>query len=346
MQTDAISRRPDDIVVVSAADDGYAMPLAVTIRSLIDRLGKERRVRLFVLDGGLSPNSRERLLKSWQDSRLTVEWIEPDLRLVTGLNTNGHVSASTYLRLLMPTLLPASITRAIYLDADVLVQRDIGVLWDEPMGGHAVLAAQDFGAPWMDSTVGVPNFENCKNLLSAVTPIANYRELGIAAESPYFNGGVFVLDLNTWRREGYAEKCLACLRENSEHVRFWDQYALNVVLHERWGQLDLRWNQAAHIYLYPTWQESPFDGATFERVRSDPWIVHFCSPTKPWHYFSGHPYAKEWRLCQKKTEWRGERPKKFIKRLWDSHYRPVRQGFKRKVKLVKKAIQSKLRKAA
>ena len=58
MQTEAISRRPDDIVVVCAADDGYAMPLAVTIRSLIDHLGKDRRVQLFVLDGGLSAASR------------------------------------------------------------------------------------------------------------------------------------------------------------------------------------------------------------------------------------------------------------------------------------------------
>jgi lipopolysaccharide biosynthesis glycosyltransferase len=346
MQAEGISGRPDDVVLVCAADDGYAMPLAVTIRSLIDHLGKERRVRLFVLDGGLSPSSRERLLKSWHDSRLAVEWIKPDLRLVADLKTNGHISASAYLRLLMPEVLPSNITRVIYLDADVLVQRDIGDLWDVPMQGYAALAGQDFAAPWMNSAVMLPNIKECKKLLSAVTPVANYRALGIAAESPYFNSGVMVVDLNSWRREKYAEKCLVCLRENREHVLFWDQYALNVILNKHWQQLDLRWNQAAHIYLYPTWQESPFDRETYDRLRSDPWIVHFCSPSKPWHYFCRHPFAKEWQLCQENTEWRGERPTKFMKRLWDYHYRPVRQGFKRKVRSVKEAIQPKLRKAA
>jgi lipopolysaccharide biosynthesis glycosyltransferase len=346
MKTEAISRRPDDIVVVCATDDGYAMPLAVTIRSLLDYLGKDRRVRLIVLDGGLSATSRERLLKSWQDDRLTVEWTAPDMRLISDLQANGHVSVSTYLRLLMPKLLPSSITRAIYLDADVLVRRDIGKLWDVPMQGHAVLAAQDTAAPWVDSAVMLPNIEDCRSSLSAVTPIANFRDLGIAAESPYFNGGVLVVDLDVWRRGNYAEKCLACLRDNRDHVLFWDQYALNVVLNKQWGQLDLRWNQAAHIYLYHTWQESPFDQEIYERVRSDPWIVHYCSPSKPWHYFNPHPFTKAWRHCQKNTEWRGERPQKFIKKLWDNHYRPVKLRVKRRAKLVRKAIQARFRKAA
>jgi lipopolysaccharide biosynthesis glycosyltransferase len=347
MQIEANSGRPDDdIVLVCAADDAYAMPLAVTVRSLLDKLNTDRRVQLFVLNGGLSSVNCERLVKSWDDSRLKIVWVKPDLRLVSDLKTNSHISASAYLRLLMPEVLPANLDRVIYVDADVLVQRDIGELWDVPMHGHAALAGQDFAAPWMNSAVMIPRTNDCSKLLSAVTPVANYRELGIAAEAPYFNSGVMVVDLNRWRREKIAEKCLACLRENREHVLFWDQYALNVVLYKNWGQLDKRWNQAAHIYLYPSWQESPFDREMYDRLRADPWIVHFCSPTKPWHYFCRHPYAKAWQACQENTEWRGERPKKFMKRLWDYHYRPVRQGFKRKMKSLKQAIHSKLGKAA
>ena len=45
---------PDEIVLVTAADDGYAVPLAVTIRSALDRLALGRRMRLFILDGGLA----------------------------------------------------------------------------------------------------------------------------------------------------------------------------------------------------------------------------------------------------------------------------------------------------
>ena len=72
-----------EIVVVSATDDGYAMPLAVTIRSALNHLAADRRLRLFILDGGLHEESKARLLKSWRDPRLTVEWIRPDMDQVS-----------------------------------------------------------------------------------------------------------------------------------------------------------------------------------------------------------------------------------------------------------------------
>ena len=100
-----------DIVVVSAADDGYAMPLALTVRSALDHLVPERRMQLFVLDGGLSERSKTRLLMSWNDQRLTVDWIRPDMAMVRDLLVSDHVNVVTYLRLLMPLVLPNHVTR-------------------------------------------------------------------------------------------------------------------------------------------------------------------------------------------------------------------------------------------
>src|SRR4029079_19594827 len=40
-----------EITRVSAFDDGYAMPLAVTIRSVLDHLAGDRCLRLYILDG-------------------------------------------------------------------------------------------------------------------------------------------------------------------------------------------------------------------------------------------------------------------------------------------------------
>jgi lipopolysaccharide biosynthesis glycosyltransferase len=344
-----IKAKVDDIVAVSAADDGYAMPLAVTIRSTLDHLAKDRRLRLFVFDGGLSAESRKRLLDSWQDVRLTVEWLTPDMQLVRDLKVSEHINVVTYLRLLMPWVLPADVGRAIYLDADMLVRRDLGKLWDEPMDGHAALAVQDVAAPWIDAYVTVPNLNKCKANLCAITPVVNYREFGIPANAKYFNGGMLVADLTAWRRQKYTERMLAVLREHRQHVLWWDQYALNAVLAGQWRGLDLRWNQGAHIYMYPNWRESPFEREIFEGLQSEPWIVHFCSPSKPWHYFCRHPFTADWCSCLRETDWHAwkpERPEQFIRAVWDYHYRPVRQEWKRNVRALKQAIRTKLRKAA
>jgi len=347
--SNSLVKAPSDIVAVSAADDGYAMPLAVTIRSTLDHIGPSRRLQLYVLDGGLSDQSKSRLLQSWNDPRLSVEWVRPDIQLVRDLKISDHVNVVTYLRLLMPLVLPEHVTRAIYMDADLLVRRDLGRLWDEPQAGHPALAVQDVAAPCYDAAASLPSFERCRQYLCAHTPIANYRELGLPVDGKYFNGGLLVADLAHWRRERYAEQMLACLREHREHVLWWDQYAMNVVLAGKWRALDYRWNQGAHIYAYPAWRQSPLDRETFAQLRTAPWIVHFCSPSKPWHYFCRHPFTRDFRRCLRETdwsEWRPEKPERFLSKLWDFHYRPLRNEWKRHTRALKQTIRAKRRKAA
>ncbi len=338
-----------EVVVVSGSDNGYAMPLAVTIRSALDRLAPDRRMRLFILDGGLSDDSKLRLEKSWSDPRLTLQWLRPNVDLVRDLPVSDHISITAYLRLLMPSLLPADVSRVIYMDADMMVCRDLCNLWDEPQGDHAALAVQDLAAPYINASYSLPNFEKVNRHLAAAWPVANYRELGLPINGKYFNSGLLVVDLDQWRRTRIAEKVLGCLRANRQHVLWWDQYALNVVLAGKWRALDHRWNQGAHIYVYPNWTESPVDRETFARVRRDPWIVHFCSPTKPWQYFCRHPYTRDFRRCLKQTawrDWRPARPEKFLKAWWDFHYKPVRAQWKMQTRALKQAVGYKPRRAA
>src|ERR1700675_4907760 len=99
MQSQRLPVSARDVVVVSATENGYAMPLAVTIRSALDHLDPNRRLRLYVLDGGLSDESKIRLLKSWNDPRLTVQWVQPNMEQVRDLFVSDQVPVVTYLRL-------------------------------------------------------------------------------------------------------------------------------------------------------------------------------------------------------------------------------------------------------
>jgi len=337
-----------ELTVVAAADEGYAVPLAVTIRSALDRLAPNRTMRLMVLDGGLVDDSKVRLLQSWRDPRLTVEWLRPNVEAVGDLPVSHHISSAAYLRLQMPELLPADVTRAIYLDSDMLVERDLGALWDEPQGGHAALVVQDYAAPYLDAAMAAPNFARCQRHLAAAMPVANFRELGLPADGQYFNSGLLVIDLAHWRRDGISEQVLDCLRRHRQHVLWWDQYALNVVLAGKWRALDRRWNQGAHIYSYPDWTESPFDCEEFARLRTDPWIVHFCSPTKPWHYFCRHPHTRAFYRCLDQTAWRGwrpARPERFAKAWWDFYYKPLRLRMKTRLREARESLRAKRRAA-
>ena len=297
-----------DLAVVSAADDGYAMQLAVAMRSMIDSLPPDARCRLFIIDAGLSPANRERCLAAWADGRVQVTWLSPPLGLVRDLPVSDHVNQTSYLRLLLDELLPADLGKCIYFDADLVVRRDLTRLWNEPLAGHTVLAVNDAGSPRIDARLGLPTYPRCRHLLAAERPVPNYRELGLAPGGKYFNAGVMVVDLDRWRRETVGRRALEALVLHREHVVWWDQYALNVVLSGRWGELDLRWNQVTHVHAYPAWHESPFDQRRVARLRDDPWVVHYCAASKPWHADCRHPWAGEFFRVLDATPWRDWRP--------------------------------------
>jgi lipopolysaccharide biosynthesis glycosyltransferase len=310
MEAPAMSQRDCHMVAVTAADDRYAMPLAVTVRSALDSLSASARLDLYIIDGGVSPESRERLNRSWNDSRLSVIWLQPDLSTIDGLSVSHHVSRMTYARILLPKVLPSHLDRVIYLDADLLVLRSLTDLWDESVEGVACAAAVDAAAPWLDARAMLPNYASCAAFLAATHPVPNFRELNLDPQAGYFNAGVLLVNLRQWRDEKITEQALDCLERNRDHVLWWDQYALNVVLHGRWRPLDMRWNQGAHIHCpgYALPEGSPFDKPTYTAVRENPWIVHFTSPVKPWHFTSDHPFRRRFFKVVDRTDWKGWRP--------------------------------------
>lgn len=295
------------IHIAAASDENYAMPLAVTVRSLLSTLSHGTSVRLYIIDGGISPDSKDRLARSWRDPRLTVDWLEPDLGRIDGFPVSNHVTRTAYARILLPFLLPETLDRVIYLDSDLLIRRDVSPLWDEPFQGAAALAIADVAAPKIDAELSLDNFQDCRPLLGAARPVPNYRELGLSPHAPYFNSGVLCIDLDVWRRDKIAEQALDCLDRYREHVLWWDQYALNVVLHGRWRPIDCRWNQGSHIYRYPA-PIGPFTAGENDALRRDPWIVHFTSGHKPWQWESTHPFKRQFLRTVDQTAWKGWRP--------------------------------------
>jgi lipopolysaccharide biosynthesis glycosyltransferase len=296
-----------DPIVVLAADDYFAMPLATTVRSALDNLAADARLRIFVLDGGIKERTKHRLLRSWPEGRYDVDWIRVDASVLAGSPVSGHVNLVSYYRILIPRLLPTDVRRVIYLDSDLLICADLAQLWAHDATGRLCLAVQDCSAPYIDSSQALANHQRCSPYVGCIQPIPNFRELGLDPRAEYFNAGVLLIDLAAWRDADLSAQLLGCLAQNKKHVRWWDQYAMNVVLAGRWGPLDPRWNQGSHIFRYPTWQQSPYDQLSYERQRNDPFIVHFTTRHKPWRASCRHPLRQKFFDCMERTDWAGWR---------------------------------------
>lgn len=298
----------ENVNLVIVADEGFSLPAAVAIQSAVETLATDRQIHVYLIDSGISDLTFTKLANVlWKVPQLQLTRVQVDLSSLADLPTKGHLPTSVYVRLLLPKLLP-HLDRALYLDADVLVKQDLSQLWDKSLEGVSCLASPDSHGPYIDHAVALGEQAGCLRYVAAIRQIPNYRELGLRGDAPYFNSGVMLINLDWWRSHSVEATCRRVLADNRQHILWCDQYALNVVLYEKWAVLDPRWNQGRIIYDYPDWQHSPFTELAFYQLKKDPWIVHFTTAHKPWNFNTKHPFRDEWLQTVDRTSWRGWRP--------------------------------------
>ena len=179
----------EPVTVITLADETYGMPLAVMVRSLLDHLAPGRTVRVVVIDGGITPATKQRLGDSWRGSAgwpfCQVDYVTPLYVGGSDLPVWGRVPALTYARLSAAEYVPDESRRVILLDSDTLVLTDIAQLAATDLEGATVAATQDPYIPFVASFDG----------------LHDYAALGLSADVKYFNAGIMLIDLERWRTE-------------------------------------------------------------------------------------------------------------------------------------------------
>lgn len=292
------------VVLACAADRGYVIPLAAMLRSALDTLSPDRALHVYILDGGLGQIDRERISQTCTTGRTHLVWIRPDVSTLSGLPLWGRMPVSTYFRLLVARLLPTSLPKVLWLDCDLIVQRDLAHLWDQEHGDHAVLAVQDMVVPFVSSRWGV----------------SAYRQLGLPQGAPHFNAGVMVVNLDRWRGDDVESAVLTYVRRHVHGVTFWDQEGLNAALAEGWARLDPRWNVIAGLNGRSFFRPEHLEPAVYRQVVQDPWILHFSGALKPWVLGPRSREAACFYEHVDRTAWAGWRPSRTTASLALSIY--------------------------
>jgi lipopolysaccharide biosynthesis glycosyltransferase len=287
-----VTAPPDSrIVVACAADEAFAMPLAVLVRSILDYLPQSRRFAMHIVDMGISPETKARLARSWPADQHDLHWLAVDPKALSHLPVWGRMNIATYQRLLMGQVLPTETNRVIWLDCDAMVLADLDCLWATPLEGKTIAAAQDLVVPYFSSRFGVERF----------------RELGLPPDSPHFNAGVMLVDLDAWRSAGVAEQAFEYLSRHAQEVWFWDQEALNVVLAGKWKLVDPRWNQIASVAGRWFFRPEHLNDEMYQKTVDSPWLIHWAGTIKPWKFRSRRPAHLKWYELLDRTDWRGWR---------------------------------------
>ncbi len=267
------------------------MPLAVSLYSTIKWLAAPACTTIHLIDGGFTEKSRHRLEAICRRRGVTFNWWKADNVLPAELMGTRHITKATYLRIMIPKLLPDTICRVVFLDSDILVMRDVVELAKADLQGHSIGAVREYAV----AAVSHP-----------FSGVKNWRELGLAADLPSFNAGIMVMDLERWRSQRVMERVMDYIRDHVADLGNGDQDALNAVLAHDWQPLGLEWNVQYALYYLETLGQWPWYQELLPRRREltdNAAIFHFTGTPKPWNHWCGHPATFAWTMGLLRSGW-------------------------------------------
>ncbi|MBQ7251390.1 MAG: glycosyltransferase family 8 protein [Kiritimatiellae bacterium] len=261
------------IPVVMAADENYAWPLLVAVSSLLRNADRGTRYDLhLLLHGDFAEKSLQRIREvclargncSLHPMRMEDGFVPAESRI-------PHISAPTFYRLRLPSLLP-DVGKCIYLDTDVVVCGDLSGLHGTELGGCCLAGVRAI------------------SFYSFPSPNAgayHARRLGLPDMEHYVNAGVLLMDLGKMREGNLEERFEEALGRGYDVQ---DQDVLNVVCAGHVANLPFRYNV---MTKYPVdddtaWSRSEglqraLPEAEWDEGRKNPVVIHFADAIKPWN---------------------------------------------------------------
>lgn len=277
----------ENIQIVLASDENYVQHAGVTMTSLLANRTSFYPLTINFIDGGVSPKNLASLeeIATKYEANFVIHNV--NVQEYENFYVSRHISKAAYYRLAISDILPNGVEKAIYLDTDVIVRRDIKELWEIDLSNFAIGAVIDI---WLKD-----NYDLLERLKIPVT-------------EAYFNSGVLLINTVKWREEQIGEKVMRFLNTNDK-LPFHDQDALNAILWGRWLGLNPQWNVYKTIFhQYYKLNMKKALGSELLNAARDPYIVHFTGPVKPWHYACATPYTQEYYKYLAMTPWKNYRP--------------------------------------
>ena len=276
-------------LIYTAADASYLLQAQVLVRSL--SVTQAAPLHLIVFGSGWAPEE-ERALVRQASGHVTAEIRGVDIDKHSAIRlTNNFPLATAYNVLAPDDELPAG-ARALYVDADVVVRRDLAELFDMPME-HPVGATVDAHV----SMMGIPSMWR------------PWREEGVDPQVPYLNTGALLVDVDRWRAERMTPRIVEYLQKYD--LPCVDQDAINLVVRGDFDRLRPAFNSMPyHVMKLLRNADLVETDADIAEGILDPAIIHFHRSFlgKPWIRGCTHPARHLWTqlATEAQPRWRRE----------------------------------------
>lgn len=227
------------IPVFFVADDYYAPFVATTMASILKNT--KSFIEFYVINNGISEKNKQKLAneKKWFKN-FSLNFVSVDNELLNKLNERNEQKHAwpeiIYAKLFIPEFdVSKKIKKAIYLDCDIIVKKDIKSLYDIDLENYIIGAVTE-DLIYNNKIYKLEHYNAYRK-----REIENIKKITNNKQHIYFNSGVMLIDMEKWRKEKITEKAvkMASIIKNY----FPDQTILNAVLSGKTKKLHNKYNE-------------------------------------------------------------------------------------------------------
>lgn len=234
------------------------------------RLHTPGEIRVFLMAHSLNEKEIDRFRRFLTRHDMALELVDVHHTELDAFPLgNRHFSIEMYYRILAQFLLPADLERILWMDADIIIRKDLTEFYN-----------QDFNRKLLCV---------CRDKSQESPEVVSIKErLGLGQEHVYFNSGVLLLNLARLRQATTRTNILKVAAALSDRLTYPDQDILNF----------LYTNEVKYcpweVYNYQVLYERRIPKDRLAKIA----ILHYVGECKPWNYHYLWPSARDYWAVQ------------------------------------------------
>lgn len=198
--------------IVCAFNENYRCLVMVMMCSLIQN--NTGNICIYVLESSLTKETKDRFQTMFASERVTIRFCHvkaEDEATFESLQHDKRMTPESYYRFLVlrEDYIPQEVSRILWLDVDIVINRSIEEFYRQPFEGNWFAACKD------RTDKGDSVWEHFHSVMKA------------PEEVPYFNAGVLLFRLDLLREKVTLEQLLLYEKDNHKRLLLGDQDILN-----------------------------------------------------------------------------------------------------------------------
>lgn len=241
-------------------DSAYVQHCAVSLCSLLKNAREEDNITVYIVSTFLTNEDKGYFYALTHIKKITLHFVVLDESILAGFPVHGYMSAATYLKLVLPYVLPPHVEKVLYLDCDTVVLDSLHEIYTRDLGKCLLGAVPDI------------NFKHVQELF-----LYHYKKY----IREYYNTGVLLMNVQELRSFNLLEKARAFC-QTMESPKYWVQDILNYVLpQDSFLLLPCQYNFMAWYCPHQDFYDIQTLGAYQEKL-GKPCVIHYTGAEKPW----------------------------------------------------------------